>query len=159
MRERTILAALAAAFVLAGPPAAALEPLGGVWAGTIRCKGGADGAPFRQVDDLRLTISETPPGVVAESISTFVGFALADASDEGRGWLTLVQCGLDTDPEGGFSFEGSVIHAKVKTRAESLRATLRGSLISMDETRGIAAECKLKLKRVGPHPGGLVGGC
>jgi hypothetical protein len=131
---------------LAAAPAAGLESLSGSYEGKLVCKGVVAGDFDKQKTDVEVGIFDDGAGGLTLSITdvgTLLGFALTDTSKPETGTLSAVDCSLDV-----VTLTGAALHAEVKVKAGSDKASLKGTLTRMNEGGAQSGLCQLDAKRV-----------
>jgi hypothetical protein len=136
--------------LLAGAPAGALESASGSYEGKLVCKGIEGGERVKSKLSLEIGILDDGVEGIAVEIETFGlfgGFLLTDTGKPETGTLSAVSCPLSVT-----SRTGRALHAEVKIKAGSDKATLKGKLIGMDFPGLESALCELKAERVASLP-------
>ena len=131
---------------LAAAPAGALESLSGSYEGKLVCKGVVAGDFDKQKSEVDVGVFDDGAGgltLLITDVGTLIGFALTDTSKPDTGTLSAVNCTLDVS-----TLTGSALHAEVKVKAGSDKATLKGTLTRMNEGGSQSGLCDLDVKRV-----------
>jgi hypothetical protein len=132
-------------------PAAGAENLSGTYEGKLSCRILDAGVSGKQKEDFTIGIYDDGSGALdAFSLQLpprFYGFAVADAAKPRRAVLSFVQCGLEQT-----QLAGAAIHAEARTKAGSLKATITGTVIRMQQSTNEAALCSFRVKRINPNP-------
>ena len=139
--------------LMAGLPAGALESASGSYEGKLVCKGIEGGERVKAKVELQIGIIDDGVEGIAMEIDTFGrfdGFLLTDTRKPETGTLSAVSCPLTVT-----SRTGRVLHAEVKIKAGTDKATLKGKLIRMDFPGEASALCELKAERVASLPPNL----
>jgi hypothetical protein len=150
MVARRIWLCAALGVALAAAPAAALENANGSYEGKLKCKGLAGGDREKTKLDVEIGVQDDGAGNVKlgiETLGTFNGFLLTDTGKPETGTLSAVSCTLDTVDQ-----TGHALHADVKIKAGSAKASLKGNVIRMDKSGETASLCELKADRVSTTP-------
>lgn len=135
---------------LLATPAGALESASGSYEGKLKCKELDGGQRDKTKQEITLGVYDDGAGEVLMqlgSLGTFAGFLLTDTKKPETGTLSAVNCTLD---ETGLA--GAALHAEVKVKAGSDKASLKGTVVQMDLPGEAAALCQLKVERVSPIP-------
>jgi len=135
---------------LLAAPAGALESASGSYEGKLVCKELDGGQRDKTKQEVTLGVFDDGAGEVLMqlgSLGTFAGFLLTDTKKPETGTLSAVNCTLD---ETGLA--GAALHAEVKVKAGSDKASLKGTVVQMDLPGEAAALCQLKVERVSPIP-------
>jgi hypothetical protein len=138
--------ALAAGLALVAGPALALESLSGVYDAKVKCSGIDGGTKGKQKTTVQMAIADQGAGSLLidfAGLQTGVGFALTDVQKPDTGTMSGVACTLLPD-----SIDGWTLQTFAKVKAGTDKATLKGTLIILDEAGGQAAACKLNAKRI-----------
>jgi hypothetical protein len=132
--------------LLAGAPAAALGSLTGTYDGKLSCRRIDGGVADKFKQDISVEVVDAGvDGIGMDFVGfaeTIVGYAVADASKEKSGKVNAVSCSLTS-----FTQVGAVVHADASTKQGSDKATLKGTLIRMDEKGAEATICSFTVKR------------
>jgi hypothetical protein len=146
MTVRAMGALACACALLAGAPAAALESLTGTYDGKLSCRRIDSGVADKFKQDISVEVVDAGVDGVRMDFVGFsellVGFAVADASKEKSGKVNVVSCELNA-----FDQIGAVVHADASTKSGSDKATLKGTLIRMDDDSAEATICTFTVKR------------
>ena len=137
--------AFAALLLLAAHPAGALEDLSGTWQGKISCDVIDGGFVTHISAEATVYMDDGGTGSVGVSVQTvgnFFGRYGVDVGDADHAVVQGASCGFDEA-----DVEGAVLHADVKTKAGSTKASFSGTLIVLDGPGGSTSRCDLKLKR------------
>jgi hypothetical protein len=120
--------------VLAAAPLAAFD-LTGTWEGTLDCAEFDGAKSRRQVAGSVMRISQAGDVITAslDDLVFFKGRAIEDLAKPEKGEIVFYRCGTDNQPLAGG--QGEIVRAKVKTRAGTERASLRGLSIVEGATR------------------------
>lgn len=143
MRELVVICALFG--LLAGAPAAAIESVSGSWEAKLRCKGIQGGDLVKTRSEVTIGIADSAGDLIFQisEVGTLEGFLLGSMKKPTRGTLSGVSCGLDH-----VSGEGATLHAEVKVKPGSGKASFKGTLVRMGEGASVALICQVKAKRV-----------
>jgi hypothetical protein len=140
--------ALIAGLALATGPALALESLSGVYEAKVKCAGIDGGSSGKQKTTVQMAVADLGAGSLLidfEGLQNGVGFALTDVRKPENGTVSGVACTLLPS-----SIDGWALQTTAKVKAGSGKATLKGTLIILDDAGGQAAACKLNAKRISP---------
>ena len=139
------VAALALLLLLgAAAPATALENLAGFWAGRPSCQGIDDGVKNRGKEIAIGGFNDAGDGSVSIQLDNLVsiGHVEVDAARPDQGVLAALSCDFNAVTQNGY-----VLHANLRTKAGSVKATLVGTLIFMNAPSGAISICDLQLER------------
>jgi hypothetical protein len=143
--RRTVLAMGLGAALGVAAPAAAIEPLTGFYDAKANCKGIQAGSRGKQKLELEIAVSDLGGGQVlvdVPGLGDFDGFVITDLAKPEGGVLSAVTCPLTA-----LNQDGSVLQLDVKTKTGSDSATLKGTLVILDEAEAQSAVCKFSAKR------------
>jgi hypothetical protein len=144
MRRTAVATGFAAALAF-GTPAGAVEPLGGIYAAKISCKGIQAGARGKQKLELDVAVADLGGGQVlldVPGLGDFDGFLITDLAKPDGGVLSALTCPLSADNQ-----DGSLLQVDVKTKSGSTAASFKGTLVILDEAEAQSAVCKISAKR------------
>jgi hypothetical protein len=82
------------------------------------------------------------------------GFLMTDMAKPDTGTLSALACGTSLPV-----FDSSALHAEMKVKAGSPKASLRGTLVFMDQLTDRAFVCQIKAERFSTIPPKLPPGC
>lgn len=144
--------AVGAAFiVVAGSPAegawaGADGVLSGTYEGKATCSGLLNGTPLKESleitgkDSARVTHGSTNAVLEIPDLGRFALFVENNNQKPGQSIVSGITCTLD------LSLDGSTIFVNAKVKGD--KATLKGTLVTMDDEDNEATSCKISLKRV-----------
>jgi hypothetical protein len=138
--------ALAALGGLLAAPAGALESASGVYEGKVVCKGLENGGRVKTKQDIEIAILDDGAGgvdMLAQPFGTFGGFLLTDTKKPETGTLSALSCTLGLP-----GLFGSALHADLKVKAGSVKASLKATLVFMMESGDEATLCQVKAQRI-----------
>jgi hypothetical protein len=146
MRKHGRLLGLAAGLALVAGPALGLESLSGVYDAKVKCAGIDGGSAGKQKTTVQLAIVDDGAGSLLidfDGLQSGVGFTLTDLPKPENGTVSGVACTLLPD-----SIDGWALQTTAKVKAGGGKATLKGTLIILDDAGGQAAGCKINAKRI-----------
>lgn len=141
--------------LLVGAPAAAVEPLTGVYAAKVSCKVIQQGVRGKQRGEFDVALLDQGGGQVVfhvEGLGDFAGFLITDLAKPNGGVLSGVGC-----PVSAANQDGGILQADVKTKSGSEAASFKGTLIILDQGEQQSAVCKISGKRFSTSSPKLVG--
>jgi hypothetical protein len=133
---------------LAAGPASAIESLTGSYTGKLKCTGTDNGAPVKTTTTVTVTVSDGGAEGIAVNVpgggGIYFGFSVADTAKPLTGHVTGATCGeIEAEP-----LLGGALHLDVVTKAApSTKASMKGSIILMDDEGNDATACTLNVKR------------
>jgi hypothetical protein len=139
----------------AGTPAAAIEPLTGLYEAKVSCKGIQAGTRGKQKLELEIAVADLGGGQVlldVPGLGTFDGFLVTDGAKPDGGVLSALACPLNAGNQ-----DGGLLQADLKTKAGSDAASFKGTLVILDEAEQQSAVCKIAAKRTSTLAPKLIG--
>lgn len=145
---KSMFAGLVACLVLALAPSAQAYDLTGTWIGKYSCKG-FDGSKFSS-GSKSSTFAITQSGnTMAVNLDNgeyrYNGGAIPDTTKPEKGEAVFLECSNSNVPFA--AGESEIIRVAVKTKAGTVKATLKGLSIFEDDMFGVGT-CKYTFKRV-----------
>jgi hypothetical protein len=143
--RRTMVAMALLPALWVGAPAAAIEPLTGLYDAKANCKGIQAGSRGKQKLELEIAVSDLGGGQVlidVPGLGDFDGFVITDLAKPEGGVLSAITC-----PLAALNQDGSVLQLDVKTKTGGDSASLKGTLVILDEAEAQSAVCKFSAKR------------
>ena len=150
--------AIGAAFIIAAGAATESAWAGGggaltgAYTGKASCSGLQSGAPvkrkieFTVKSPVLVTHGGTNALVEAPGVDSFVVFVENNAQKPGQSLVSGISCALDTA-----TLDGATLFLSAKVKGDN--ATLKGTLVILDDTANQSESCKVSLKRIdGSNP-------
>ena len=164
MTKIAIVAAALWCALLATPAAAQLVPdLTGTWEGRWSCKTfhGAKGTEENKQSEFQIVQNGTTFAADLDGGGfLYNGAVIPDdkntANKPGKGEAVLIQCGTDNLPFAGA--EAEMLRVSVKTKPNSVAATLKGTSI-FEDPPGVVGTCQFSYKRTTTSTTRMVGPC
>jgi hypothetical protein len=141
----------AAVVAAAGMPAVSASaggggPLTGVYEGKASCSGLQNGTPGKQKQEFTgkasvlVTHGDANAVLSVPGLGAFVVFVENNSEKQGQSLVSGITCTLDT------TLDGATIFLAGKVKGDN--ATLKGTLVILDDAENQSAICKISLKRV-----------
>jgi hypothetical protein len=137
---------VAAGMLADGAWAGGAGALTGTYEGKASCSGLQDGIPGKQKIEFAgqasvgVTHGDSNATLDIPGLGTFYLFVENNTQKQGQSLVSGITCTLDQTLDGGTIF----LNAKVKGD----NATLKGTLVILDDAENQSASCKISLKRV-----------
>jgi hypothetical protein len=145
------LALGAAVMAAAGAPAVSASaggagPLTGRYEGKASCSGLQNGTPGKQKQEFTgknavlVSHGSTNAVIQVPGLGPFVVFVENNNQKQGQSLVSGITCTLDT------TLDGATVFLNGKVKGDN--ATLKGTLVILDDAENQSASCKISLKRV-----------
>lgn len=137
----------------AAAPAGAVENLTGTYEGKLRCRSIASGVTDKTTIPVTVEVGHQNDLVtidLAGLVEAIQGYVVSAQDKPQNGVVAAASCGFDSQ-----NLDGAVLHAEVRTKPGSEKASIQGTLIRTHPVEYQVELCSFRVKRVSTVPPNL----